>query len=70
MFAPAGTPKPVITLLNKEVNTVLQLADVKEKLQSQGIVITGGSVEAVEKQIPKDMDKWSQVVKTSQLKFD
>jgi len=56
--------------LNKEVNTVLQLADVKEKLQSQGIVITGGSVEAVEKQIPKDMDKWSQVVKTSQLKFD
>ncbi|MEY2658291.1 MAG: hypothetical protein RLZZ395_2033, partial [Pseudomonadota bacterium] len=70
LFAPAGTPKPVITLLNKEVNTVLQLADVKEKLQSQGIVITGGSVEAVEKQIPKDMDKWSQVVKTSQLKFD
>ena len=70
LFAPAGTPKPVITLLNKEVNTVLQLADVKEKLQSQGIVITGVSVEAVEKQIPKDMDKWSQVVKTSQLKFD
>ncbi|MFZ9545305.1 MAG: Bug family tripartite tricarboxylate transporter substrate binding protein [Hylemonella sp.] len=70
LFAPAGTPKPIIALLNKEVNTVLQLADVKEKLQSQGIVITGGSVESVEKQIPKDMDKWSQVVKTSQLKFD
>ncbi len=70
LFAPAGTPKPVIALLNKEVNAVLQLADVRDKLQSQGIVITGGSVESIEKQIPKEMDKWAQVVKTSQLKFD
>jgi tripartite-type tricarboxylate transporter receptor subunit TctC len=70
LFAPAGTPRSVIALLNKEVNTVLQMADVRDKLQSQGIVITGGTVEFIEKQIPKEMDKWAQVVKTSQLKFD
>ncbi len=70
LFAPAGTPKPVIALLNKEVNAVLQMADVREKLQSQGIVITGGTVESIEKHIPKEMDKWALVVKTSQLKFD
>jgi tripartite-type tricarboxylate transporter receptor subunit TctC len=56
--------------LNKEVNAVLQMADVREKLQSQGIVITGGTVESIEKHIPKEMDKWALVVKTSQLKFD
>lgn len=70
LFAPAGTPKPIIALLNKEVNAVLQSADIRDKLLSQGIVITGGSVDAIEKQIPKEMDKWAHVVKTSQLKFD
>ena len=70
LFAPAGTPKAIVALLNKEANAVLQLPDVREKLQAQGIVITGGTVESVERHIPKEMDKWAQVVKTSQLKFD
>ncbi|MBU3711368.1 MAG: tripartite tricarboxylate transporter substrate binding protein [Limnohabitans sp.] len=59
LFAPAGTPKSVVALLNKEANAVLQMPDVREKLQAQGIVITGGSVESVERQIPKEMDKWT-----------
>ncbi|MEY2659114.1 MAG: hypothetical protein RLZZ123_286, partial [Pseudomonadota bacterium] len=70
LFAPAGTPKPIVAMLNKEVNAVLQAPDVREKLLSQGIVITGGSVEAIEKQIPKEMAKWAQVVKGSSLQFD
>ena len=70
LFSPAGTPKAVTALLNKEVNAILQLPDVREKLQSQGIVVTGGTVEAVERQIPREMDKWAQVVKSSRLKFD
>jgi tripartite-type tricarboxylate transporter receptor subunit TctC len=70
LFAPAGTPRSIIAVLNKEVNAVLQMVEVKDKLQSQGIVITGGTVEFIEKQIPKEMDKWAQVVKSSQLKFD
>ena len=70
LFAPAGTPKAVTALLNKEVNAILQLPDVREKLQSQGMVVTGGTVEAVERQIPREMDKWAQVVKSSRLKFD
>lgn len=63
-------PKSVVALLKKEANAVLQMPDVREKRPAQGIVITGGSVESVERQIPKEMDKWAQVVKTSQLKFD
>ena len=70
LFAPAGTPKPIVAMLNKEVNAVLQAPDVREKLLSQGIVITGGSVEAIERQIPKEMAKWAQVVKGSSLQFD
>ena len=70
LFAPAGTPKDIVTLLNQEVNLILQMPDVREKLQSQGIVITGGSVASVENRIPKELDKWTKVVKGTQLKFD
>lgn len=70
LLAPAGTPKDIVALLNKEVNLILQMPDVREKLQSLGIVITGGSVASVESRVPRELDKWSQVVKASQLKFD
>jgi tripartite-type tricarboxylate transporter receptor subunit TctC len=70
LFAPAGTPKDIVALLNKEVNLILQMPDVREKLQSLGMVITGGTVAAVESRIPRELDKWTKVVKRSQLKFD
>jgi len=70
LFAPAGTPKDIVALLNKETNAILQMPDVREKLQAQGIVITGGSVDAVERRIPREVDKWTKVVKASHLKFD
>ncbi len=70
LFAPAGTPKDILALLNKETNAVLQMPDVREKLQAQGIVITGGTIESVERRIPRELDKWTKVVKGSQLKFD
>ena len=70
LFAPSGTPKDVVALLNKETNAVLQMPDVREKLQTQGIVITGGTVDAVERRIPRELEKWAKVVKGSNLKFD
>jgi tripartite-type tricarboxylate transporter receptor subunit TctC len=70
LFAPAGTPKDIVSMLNKEVNLILKSADVREKLTALGITITGGSVEAVEKRIPTEIDKWNRVVKNGNLKFD
>jgi tripartite-type tricarboxylate transporter receptor subunit TctC len=70
LFAPSGTPKDIVALLNKETNAILQMPDVREKLQTQGIVITGGTVDAVERRIPRELEKWAKVVKGSNLKFD
>jgi tripartite-type tricarboxylate transporter receptor subunit TctC len=70
LFAPSGTPKDIVALLNKETNAILQMPDVREKLQTQGIVITGGTVDAVERRIPRELEKWTKVVKGSNLKFD
>jgi tripartite-type tricarboxylate transporter receptor subunit TctC len=70
LFAPAGTPREIIERLNRESNAVLQMADVREKLASLGIVTSGGSVEAVQARIPAEIDKWARVIKSANLKFD
>ena len=70
LFAPAGTPREIIERLNREGNAVLQMAEVRDKLAALGIVVSGGSVEAVEKRIPAEIDKWARVIKGANLKFD
>lgn len=70
LFVPAGTPKDIIERLNRETNAVLQMPEVREKLLGMGIVVTGGSVEAVQARIPAEIDKWARVIKTANLKFD
>jgi tripartite-type tricarboxylate transporter receptor subunit TctC len=70
LFAPVGTSKDIVTMLNKEVNLILKTPEVREKLTSLGITITGGTVDSVEKRIPAEIDKWNRVVKNGNLKFE
>jgi tripartite-type tricarboxylate transporter receptor subunit TctC len=70
LFAPAGTPREALERLNRETNAVLQMAEVRDKLASLGIVVSGGTVEAVQARIPAEIDKWARVIKAANLKFD
>jgi len=70
LFAPAGTSKDIVSMLNKEVNLILKTPEVRDKLTSLGITITGGTVDSVEKRIPAEIDKWNRVVKNGNLKFE
>ena len=70
LFAPAGLAHDIVDRLNRESNAVLQMAEVREKLLSLGIVVAGGSLDAVEKRVPSEMEKWARVIKSANLKFD
>jgi tripartite-type tricarboxylate transporter receptor subunit TctC len=70
LFAPAGTPKDLVWMLNDVVNQTLKVSEVREKLTSLGITITGGTVESVQKRITTEIDRWNRVVKNGRLKFD
>ena len=37
MFAPAGTPRPIVERLNAEVNQLLQLPEVRERYAAQNL---------------------------------
>ena len=70
LAAPAGTPASVIARLNSEVNRVLQMPDVREKIRAEGGDILGGTPEAFGSLIKSDVVKWGKVVKDSGAKVD
>ncbi|HET6320333.1 MAG TPA: tripartite tricarboxylate transporter substrate-binding protein, partial [Chloroflexota bacterium] len=45
IFAPAGTPKPIVARLNTEINAILKDTSVKSTLNAQGFELVGGTPE-------------------------
>jgi tripartite-type tricarboxylate transporter receptor subunit TctC len=68
LFAPAGTPPDIIALLNREVNAVLLLPEVRDKLAEQGIEISGGTPEALAATVKSEIAKWAKVIKDGNIK--
>jgi tripartite-type tricarboxylate transporter receptor subunit TctC len=65
MFAPAGTPKPVIDRLNAEVQRVYRLPEVQERLKTLGLDAILSTPEELAKYQATEIAKWSKVVKDS-----
>jgi len=70
MMAPAGTPRPILDKLNAEVNKIINSAEVKETWARQGAYPMGMSVDAFDKFLRADIEKWAKVVKLSGAKID
>jgi tripartite-type tricarboxylate transporter receptor subunit TctC len=67
LFAPKGTPAEAVALLNREVNAILKLPEVVERLSSLGVVITGGTPQDAAARVPAEVDKWAGVIKRGGL---
>ncbi len=70
LFAPAGTPAPVISKFNAELNALLQLPDIRESLARQGMTPRGGSPERFGDMVGKELVRWAQVVDKAKIKAD
>ncbi|MEQ1773901.1 MAG: tripartite tricarboxylate transporter substrate binding protein [Burkholderiales bacterium] len=63
IFAPAGTPRAIVTKLNSEINRAMQATDVKEKLAAQSTDAIVGTPEEFGLYVKKEMAKWADVVR-------
>ena len=70
VLAPAGTPRPAIDRLNGELNRVLKLPQVREKLAAQGLDALGGSPESFSEVIRTDHERFVRVVRAAGIKAD
>lgn len=68
VLAPKGLPKNLVARWNKEVNGVLRLPDVKERMTADGVDPTGGTPEHLRSVLQRDIAKWQKVVKTAGIK--
>ncbi len=70
MFAPAGTPKPVVDRLNAEVQRVFRLPEVAERLKTLGLEAVLSSPEELATYQASEIVKWTKVVKDSGAKAE
>ncbi len=65
VFVPAGTPKPVINLLNQKIGDALNAKDVKEKLLNDGFDVVYSSPNELNEYLKSEIQKWRPIVKDS-----
>ena len=70
LFVPAGTPKPIVERLNKEVAAVLSMTEVKTQLAAAGAEPVGGSPEQLAALCREELALWTDVVKRNGIKED
>lgn len=69
MFAPAGTPAPVLDRLNAEIGKALNDAVMKQRLSAAGLEPTPGTAAQLAQAMRDDLDKWTRVVRTAKIKL-
>ena len=69
-FAPAGTPADVVNRINGEINRIVELPDVKEKLAQSGLTSQRNSPAQFADFIRAVNPKWAKAVKDSGAKAD
>ncbi len=69
-LAPAGTPAPAVQKLSTAIRAALAKPEVRTRLRGLGAVVVGSSSEEYREWLKGDSQRWSQLIKTAQIKGD
>ena len=67
---PAGTPKEIIALLNREILRIIALPDVMEKFAAIGFEPIGTTPEEFAARIKVDVPRWAKIIREANIKVD
>ena len=68
VFAPAGTPRPVIDRLHGEILKALQTQDLKSRMIAMGTDVSGMGPDDFSAYVRKEIPKWANLVKAAGVK--
>jgi tripartite-type tricarboxylate transporter receptor subunit TctC len=67
VLVPAGTPQPIVDLLQSEIARIIALPEVKDKLLAIGLEPSGMSQAAFAAYIKADIAKWKKVIEDAKI---
>jgi tripartite-type tricarboxylate transporter receptor subunit TctC len=70
IVVPAGTPREIVDLLQREVAKIVAQPDVKEKLGALGFVPIANTPDAFGARIRLEIEKWGRVVRDAKLRIE
>jgi tripartite-type tricarboxylate transporter receptor subunit TctC len=70
MWAPAGTPREIISQINQALARILKQPDVLERLRADGMEPVRSTPEEFARVIARDIAMWSKVVKSGNIKVE
>ncbi len=65
--APAGTPKPVIDRLNKEITEIVESPEMKKRLQDQGVEAEAMTSDELAALFKSESAKWARVIRDAKI---
>jgi tripartite-type tricarboxylate transporter receptor subunit TctC len=70
VFAPAGTPQPIVKRLETEIQRIMQKPEVKQKFKAMATPTVGSTSAEFISAIEKESTMWRGVAKDANLKFE
>ena len=70
LFAPAGTPEPIVARMQKEVARVVRLAEVRQRLLEQTADPVGSTPEELGRVVSTELKRWPDVIRRAGIKAE
>jgi tripartite-type tricarboxylate transporter receptor subunit TctC len=67
VMAPAGTPREIVELLNREINKVLERPDIKESWLRQGANVMMMKPDEFGRYIEREIERWAKVIRANNI---
>ena len=70
IVAPAGTPKEIVSRLNREISTVIEKTSVRIRLADAGMDVIGGSPEQLAVLMRAEAQRWEPIIRQLGVRLD
>jgi tripartite-type tricarboxylate transporter receptor subunit TctC len=67
MFAPAATPRAIVTRLNQEIVKALSTAEMRDQLFKVGVNAASSTPEELGRLLKADVQKWAKIIKDARI---
>jgi tripartite-type tricarboxylate transporter receptor subunit TctC len=70
LFAPRGTPRPIVERLNAEVNGALRDPEVTARFAQQGVEVQQSNPDGFRKRISIEVGNWTEVARRANIRAE